>query len=122
VAKLKLAVLLSGSGTTLENLFEQRDLGKLDVDIVCVLGSRADAYGLERARKRNVPALVVERKKFKDPQSFSAAIFNAITPYRPDAIALAGFMCLLCIPPQYHGKVLNIHPSLLPDFGGKGFY
>jgi phosphoribosylglycinamide formyltransferase 1 len=122
MAKLKLAVLLTGSGTTLENLFQKRDEGKLDVDIAVVVSSRSDAYGLERARKRDVPALVIERKKFVMPEEFSAAIFNSIAPYKPDLICLAGFMSLLKIPPEYHHKVLNIHPALLPAFGGKGYY
>jgi phosphoribosylglycinamide formyltransferase-1 len=122
MAKLKLAVLLTGSGTTLENLFQKRDEGKLDVDIAVVVSSRVDAFGLERAKRRDVPALVVERKKFVMPEEFSAAIFNAIAPYKPDLICLAGFMSLLKIPPDYHHKVLNIHPALLPAFGGKGYY
>ena len=119
---LKIAVLLSGSGTTLENLFVKQDEGKLSVEIAAVLSSRRDAYGLERARKRSVPALVVERKKFKDADSFSAEIFKALAPYQPELIVLAGFMCMLRIPPQYEGKVINVHPALLPAFGGKGFY
>jgi phosphoribosylglycinamide formyltransferase 1 len=122
MAKLKLAVLLTGSGTTLENLFQKRSEGKLDVDIAVVVSSRPDAYGLERAKKHDVPALVVERKKFVMPEEFSAAIFNSIAPYKPDLICLAGFMSLLKIPPEFHHKVLNIHPALLPAFGGKGYY
>jgi phosphoribosylglycinamide formyltransferase 1 len=119
---LKIAVLLSGSGTTLENLFVKKDEGKLTVEIVAVLASRADARGLERAQNRGVPALLVERKKFKDPEAFSGEIFKALAPYHPDLIVLAGFMCMLRIPPPYEGKVINVHPALLPAFGGKGFY
>ena len=119
---MRVAVLLTGSGTTLENLFEKRTAGALDVEIVAVLSSRADAFGLERARKRGIPALVVERKKFVLPEDFSAAIFEALAPYKPDLICLAGFMSLLKIPDAYTHKVINIHPSLLPAFGGKGYY
>jgi phosphoribosylglycinamide formyltransferase 1 len=115
-------VLLSGSGTTLENLFVKKDEGALNAEIVAVLGTRADAFGLERARKRNVQALCVERKKFKTPEEFSASIFEKLAPYSPDLIVLAGFMCKLVIPPAYHLKVVNVHPALLPAFGGKGFY
>lgn len=122
MANLRVAVLLSGSGTTLENLFEKRDAGKLSVDIVVVVSSRADAYGLERARRRGVPALVVERRKHKETDEFSAAVFGAITPHKPDLVCLAGFMSRLRIPTGYEGRVVNVHPALLPAFGGKGFY
>jgi phosphoribosylglycinamide formyltransferase-1 len=89
---------------------------------VAVLGSRADAFGLERARKRGLPALCVPRKKYKTSEEFSAAIYTALEPYAPDLIVLAGFMCMLAIPEKFHMKVVNVHPALLPAFGGKGFY
>jgi formyltetrahydrofolate-dependent phosphoribosylglycinamide formyltransferase len=120
--ELRLAVLLSGSGTTLENLFVQREAGRLPAQIVCVLSSRAEAHGLERARRRGVPALVVARKGFKGAADFSAAVFAALAPYRPDLVCLAGFMCLLVVPPEYHGRLMNVHPALLPCFGGRGLY
>ena len=119
---IRVAVLLTGAGTTLENLFQKRDAGQLDVDIVAVISSRADAYGLERARKRNIPTHVVERKKFVLPEDFSAAIFETLTPYKVDLVVLAGFMSLLKIPDEYTHRVINIHPALLPAFGGKGYY
>lgn len=119
---IRVAVLLTGSGTTLENLFQKRDAGVLKIEIVAVISSRADAYGLERARKRNIPTHVVERKKFVLPEDFSASIFETLAPYKPDLIVLAGFMSLLKIPDAYTHRVLNIHPALLPAFGGKGYY
>lgn len=119
---IRLAVLLTGKGTTLENLFQKRDAAQLSADVVVVVSSRADAYGLERARKRNIPALTIERKKFVLPEDFSAAIFEQIEPYKPDLVVLAGFMSLLKIPNAYAHRVINIHPALLPSFGGKGFY
>src|SRR5882672_363956 len=121
MAKIRLAVLLSGSGTTLENLFEHCASGKLDAEIVAVLASRPDAFGLERARKRNVPALCVERKKYNTSQdkgacstAFSAEVFEMLAPYKPDLICLAGFMCLLPIPDEFQRRVMNVHPALLP--------
>jgi phosphoribosylglycinamide formyltransferase-1 len=122
VASLKIAVLLSGSGSTLENLFVRRDEGALKADITVVLSSRADAFGLERARKRGIPALCVERKKFKSCEEFSAAVYKALEPFAPDLIVLAGFMCMLAIPEKFQHKVINVHPALLPAFGGKGYY
>jgi len=119
---LRVAVLLSGSGTTLENLFVRREAGELPIEIVCVVSSRADAYGLERARKRNVPTALVQRKRHKDVAEFSRLVFEAIRPHRPDLICLAGFMSLLQIPKEYEGRIMNVHPALLPAFGGKGYY
>lgn len=119
---LRVAVLLSGSGTTLENLFVRREAGQLPIDIVCVVSSRADAFGIERAKKHGVPTALVERKKHKDVEAFSKLIFDAIRPYRPELVCLAGFMSLLRIPKEYEGRLMNIHPALLPAFGGKGCY
>lgn len=120
--RLRLAVLLSGNGTTLENLFAQREAGRLPADVVLVVGSRPDAFGLERARRRGVPTVVVERKKFVLPEEFSEELFALLEPHRPDLVCLAGFLSLLKIPPAYEHRVLNIHPALLPSFGGKGYY
>ncbi|MEI6232466.1 MAG: phosphoribosylglycinamide formyltransferase [Planctomycetota bacterium] len=122
MARLKLAVLFSGSGTTLENLFEKSASGAMDADVVVAVSSRADAFGLERARKRNVPAVTVARKDFKGTDAFSEAIYAAIAPYNVDLICHAGFMCMLRIPAAFEHRVVNVHPSLLPSFGGKGYY
>ncbi|GMV82002.1 MAG: phosphoribosylglycinamide formyltransferase [Planctomycetota bacterium] len=119
---LRIAVLLSGSGTTLENLLVLSAAKQLPAEIVFVLSSRGDAYGLERAKQRGIPTAVVERKRFVLPEEFSDALFDAVRPHRPDLICLAGFLSLLKIPEEYAGRVLNIHPALLPSFGGKGYY
>src|SRR5258708_37035213 len=109
--RIRLAVLLTGSGTTLENLFQKCDEGKLDADVAVVLSSRADAYGLERARLRKIPALVVERRKFVLPEEFSESVFSAIAPYKPDLIVLAGFMSLLKIPESFKNRLITVHPA-----------
>ncbi|HEY3322774.1 MAG TPA: phosphoribosylglycinamide formyltransferase [Planctomycetota bacterium] len=119
---LRLAVLLTGSGTTLENLFEKQQAGKLSADIVVVVSSRADAFGLERAKRRGVPTAVVERRTYKQVDAFSRNILEALAPYKPDLVVLAGFMSLLRVPPQYQHRIINVHPALLPAFGGKGYY
>lgn len=119
---LRVAVLLSGSGTTLENLFVRREAGELPIEIVCVVSSRAKAFGLERAARRGVPTALVERRKHRDVGEFSRLTFDAIRPYRPELVCLAGFMSLLQIPKEFEGRLMNIHPALLPAFGGKGFY
>ncbi len=90
--ELRIAVLLSGSGTTLENLFAHQEAGTLSGKIVFVVGSRPDAYGLERARKRGLPTAVIERKKYLMPEEFSEALFTALRAHQPDLICLAGFL------------------------------
>ena len=119
---IRVAFLLSGSGTTLENLFEHVERGDVPAKVVVVLSDRADAKGLDRARKRGVPALVVERKAYASQASFDAALDSALRPYAPDLVAMGGFLRLWHVPPDLRGRVLNVHPSLLPSFGGKGFY
>ena len=120
--RLKLAVLFSGNGSTLQNLMEKSASGAMNADVVVALSSRADAYGLERARARNIPTLTVARKGFKGVDAFSDAVYGALAPYEIDLICYAGFMCMLRIPAEFEQRVINVHPSLLPSFGGKGFY
>lgn len=118
----KLAVLLSGSGTTLQNLIDRINQGRLDAEISCVIGSRADAYGLERARSHGIPTAVFVRKHFPDTAAFSAAIWNEVRAHEVDLVVLAGFMCLLDIPKDFSNRIMNVHPALIPAFCGKGMY
>jgi len=120
--RLKLAVLLSGGGTTLENIFEHIDEGKLDAEVVIVGSSRKDAYGLERARRHGVSTFIVESRRYKETASFTKAIFGELGQYGYDLLILAGFMCLLELPPELEGRAMNIHPALIPAFCGKGYY
>jgi len=120
---LKLAVLLSGGGTTLENIFEHIDTGKLDAEVVVVGSSRGDAFGLVRAARRDVPTFIVPSRDFRgDTPGFGQALFAELEGYDFDLLILAGFMCLLRIPDGYDGRVMNIHPALIPAFCGKGYY
>ncbi|MFO0807466.1 MAG: phosphoribosylglycinamide formyltransferase [Gemmataceae bacterium] len=114
---IRLAVLLSGSGTTLQNLIDRR-VG----DIALVVSSKPNAYGVERARAMGLPAAIVERKHFADTAAFSNAIFDACRSARVELVCCAGFLQLLQVPDDFASRVLNIHPSLLPAFGGKGMY
>jgi phosphoribosylglycinamide formyltransferase-1 len=118
----RLAVLLSGSGSTLENLYEKRDAGQLPVEVCCVASSRADAFGLERAQRRGTPSRAIPRRAYASPSAFSDAVFEYLDDFQPDLVALAGFMSFLAIPPRYENKLVNVHPSLLPAFGGQGCY
>jgi len=119
---ITLAVLLSGSGSTLQNLIDRIADGSLDARIVCVIASRASAYGLERARKQGLHAVLVERKRYEDTPAFSYAVWDEIRAVHPDLVVMAGFMSLIEIPPDFENRVVNVHPGLIPAFCGKGMY
>ncbi len=120
--KVKIAVLLSGQGTTLQNLIDKIEEGKLDARIDVVIASRPDAYGLIRARNHGIAATCIYHKDYPDNKSFNDAIYREIAKYKIDLIVLAGFMHLLRIKKKFQNRVINIHPALLPSFGGKGMY
>ncbi len=119
---LNLAVLLSGSGRTLENLQQAINAGRLSARIVVVVSSKRQAYGLERARRHGLDAVAVPRRDYSTPQEFTAAINAVLASYAVDLVVLAGFLSLYEPPPALVGCVLNVHPALLPAFGGQGFY
>ncbi len=119
---LKIAVLLSGSGTTLQNLIDRAGAGELDAQFVCVISSRADAFGLERARTHQIPAIPIVRKDYDTLEAFNAAIWDTVRSHGAELVALAGFMSLLHIPDDYENRVVNVHPALIPAFCGKGMY
>lgn len=120
----RVAVLLSGSGRTLENLLAATAEGRLDVGIVAVVSSRRGVRGIEVARAAGLPATVVARGGYPDDASFSRAIYGWLAPHRPDLIVLAGFLRRLDVPPAWVGRILNIHPGLLSErvAAGHGFY
>jgi formyltetrahydrofolate-dependent phosphoribosylglycinamide formyltransferase len=119
---IRLAVFLSGGGTTLQNLLDRIAAGRLRAQIAVVVASKADAFGLTRARQAGVPAFVVERKACASREEFSAGIFDHCRRADVDLVCLAGFLQLLHIPEDYGNRVLNIHAALIPAFCGKGFY
>ena len=117
-----LGVLLSGSGTTLQNFLDRIADGRLDAEVCCVISTRPGVKGLDRAESAGIPAYVVSRKKHKDLGVFSSAVTEILAEHRPDLVTLAGFLSLWRIPAHYEGRVLNIHPALIPLFCGKGYY
>ncbi|MEA2711933.1 MAG: phosphoribosylglycinamide formyltransferase 1 [Phycisphaerales bacterium] len=120
---LNLAVLVSGSGTTLQNLIDQINARTLDARIGIVIGSRPELMGLKRAADAKLMNFVVDRRSFADTAAFSKAVFSLCDDAGVDLIVLAGWLCLLDVPEKYAGRVMNIHPALLPSpFGGKGMY
>jgi phosphoribosylglycinamide formyltransferase-1 len=119
---LRVAVLLSGSGRSLQNVLDRIADGRLPARIVLALSNRPDAFGLQRARDAGVPTAVVERRSFADRDEYSAAVFDHCRQAGADLVCMAGFLQLLRIPDDFAGRVMNIHPALLPSFGGKGMY
>jgi phosphoribosylglycinamide formyltransferase 1 len=119
---LNLAVLLSGSGRSLENLQRAIAEDRLSARIAVVISSKAEAYGLERARQYGLDAVAVPRQAYQTVEAFNAAINAVLAHYTIDLVVLAGFLSLYQPPAALTGKVMNIHPALLPAFGGKGLY
>ena len=119
MSRLPIVVLISGGGTNLQAIIDaaNRDL---PVEIKAVISNQADAYGLERAKQAGIPTAVLKHRDFPDRDSFDAALMKLIDSYRPGLVLLAGFMRILTpdFVRHYHGRMLNIHPSLLPDFQG----
>jgi formyltetrahydrofolate-dependent phosphoribosylglycinamide formyltransferase len=119
---IKLAVLVSGSGTTLQNLIDQIAAQRLDARIEIVIGSKPELIGLQRAAAAKLMNFVVERRNYDDVPAFSKQVFSLCDDAQVDLICLAGWLCLLDLPATYENRVMNIHPALLPSFGGKGMY
>lgn len=117
-----IAVLLSGSGRTLENFFAKIDAGELDLEVKAVVSSRGDVRGVEVAREHGVPCEVFRRKDFDSVAAHNEAINGWLAGFAPDLIVLAGYLCFYVAPAGFTGPIVNIHPALLPKYGGKGFY
>ncbi len=118
-SRLKLAILLSGTGRTLDNLVEKSKQGFLKADIVCVASNRSDCLGLQKAKKYGIPAKGFD---IKEHVELSKKINDFILKFDPDLIVLAGFLKIYHVPEGYKFRVINIHPSLIPLFSGKGYY
>ena len=122
--KARIAVLVSGGGTNLEALFNAQAAGALPHgEIVAVLSSNPDAFALERARRRGVPAVPLSRKALGQAK-FEAALTKKLTEYRADLLVLAGFLSILSedFVRRWPDRIVNVHPSLIPAFCGKGYY
>src|SRR5262245_44010933 len=119
-ATLPIAVLISGAGTTLRNLIEKIQSRALHANIKLVISSNPDSPGLQFADAAGIPTLVVEKRKSTDDVSFSDAIFGCCRSAGIKYVVMGGFLKHVLIPPDFENRVLNIHPALLPAFGGKG--
>lgn len=122
---LRLAVLVSGGGTNLQALLEQMDKGKLPgVSIEVVISSNENAYALKRASAYNIPWSVINKKDYDNIDQFNEAFYSLLKGYQVDLIVLAGFLLILPlnIIGHFRNRIINVHPSLIPAFCGKGFY
>lgn len=118
--RCKLVVLISGSGTNLQAVIDACIAGTIKGEVAAVISNRPDAYGLERAMRAGIPQHVVNHKDFPDRASFDQALMELIDSYSPSLLLLAGFMRILTddFTAQYPGRMINIHPSRLPDYRG----
>ena len=120
--RFRIAVLISGSGTTLRNLIEKIAAGALPVEIALVISSHPQAGGLQFAAAAGVPSAVIERSAFASQEQFSDAVFAACHEAAADLVVMGGFLKRLTIPADFANRVTNIHPALIPAFCGEGFY
>jgi phosphoribosylglycinamide formyltransferase-1 len=118
---IRLAVCVSGEGTTLQNLIDQIRLRRLKAELVQVVASRPRIGAIARAESAKIP-LALANYNARSRTEFSNSVFEPIRHSKADLVILAGFLALVKIPPDYKGRVLNVHPSLIPSFCGKGFY
>jgi phosphoribosylglycinamide formyltransferase-1 len=108
----RLAVLLSGGGTSLQNLLDRERAGTLAGTVTCVASDRDGVGGLQRAQSSAIPSTVIRRRDFSDRQAFSDSLIQWCEQHGADLICLAGFLQLLTVPPRWENRVINIHPSL----------
>lgn len=122
---LNIAVLVSGGGTNLQALIDAEKRGEIvNGKITCVISSKPGVYALERAEKNGIPTVVIARSDYKDIASYTAAVTKELRDRKADLVVYAGFMTILDsqIVKAFPGKMMNVHPALIPSFCGKGFY
>ena len=118
--RCKTAILISGSGTNLQAFIDAVERAELDLDLSVVFSNNPDAYGLERAEKAGIPTACIQHKDYPDRESFDQAVISELDRFEPDLLILAGFMRILSrdFVAHYRGRILNIHPALLPMYPG----
>jgi phosphoribosylglycinamide formyltransferase 1 len=122
IPPIRLACLISGGGRTLMNIADQIDAGNLNAKIDLVISSRGDVAGVAKSRTRGFNTLVVRRKDFPSDNDMHAATSKQLVERRIDLVCLCGYVRVLRVDEPFRGRVMNIHPALLPDFGGLGMY
>ncbi|MFU8891360.1 MAG: phosphoribosylglycinamide formyltransferase [Anaerosomatales bacterium] len=118
--RMRIGVLISGSGTNLQAIIDASVEGRLDAEVAVVISNKENAYGLERARKADVPAVWIDRTEYTTFRAYNEAIRDVLLEYEVDVVAMAGYMRLLSkeVLDTFPDRVVNIHPSLLPSFAG----
>jgi phosphoribosylglycinamide formyltransferase-1 len=121
---MRLCVLISGNGSNLQALIDARDQGQIELDIVTVISNRADARGLEKAGRAGIPTTILEHQGFADRNDFDHALTVLISAGKPDLVMLAGFMRIVGpgVLDHFQGRIINLHPSLLPLYRGTDTY
>jgi phosphoribosylglycinamide formyltransferase-1 len=122
--KMNLVVLASGGGTNLQAIIDNIEAGKLDAQIKAVISNNSKAGALERARNHNIPDVHLSHKQFSTPEEFDQKLLSVLKENETDLVILAGYMKMISptVIRKYKNKIINIHPALLPAFGGKGMY
>jgi formyltetrahydrofolate-dependent phosphoribosylglycinamide formyltransferase len=120
--KLRLGILISGGGRTMMNILEGIERGELNAQIAVVISSLANVTGVGKARNAGLPVRVIRKKDYADIDAFSRRIAEELDAAQVDLVVQGGWLCLWKIPPQYVNRVMNIHPALLPCFGGQGMW
>lgn len=118
--KSRIVILISGRGSNMRAICEACKMGRINGEVVKVISNRADAGGLDYVKNENIPYEVISNRDFKSREDFDAALVEAVEKASPDLICLAGFMRILTsvFVKPFEGKILNIHPSLLPKYKG----
>jgi len=119
---IRLGVLISGGGTTLQNFLDRIADGRLLAEVAVVIASREGCAGIERVKQAGIPCQVVTRRDFGSVEDFSDAVFEHCRSAQVDLVTLAGFLSLIRIPEDFAHRVINIHPALIPSFCGQGYY
>jgi phosphoribosylglycinamide formyltransferase-1 len=120
----QIGVLVSGGGTNLQALIDAVNNRDIPAEIGVVISNKPGVYALERARRNRIPRLVIDHRRYPSSREFSEAILKRLDEYHIDLLCLAGFLRIMdpCVTAAYPRRILNIHPALLPAFGGKGMY
>lgn len=121
MSRLRIAVLASGGGTTFENLVVRSCDGRLDAEVALLVVSRGDCGAVEKSHRLNVPCAVVKWRN-EPPGDFDRDVTAMVVAARADLVCMGGFLKLWTVPASYAGRVMNIHPALLPAFGGRGMH
>jgi phosphoribosylglycinamide formyltransferase 1 len=120
IKKIKIGVLISGSGSNLQAIIDNCEAGDISADVAVVISNKENAYGLKRAKNHNITGVYLNRKAFSDESAYNAAVLDVFKKHGVDLVVMAGYMRLLGkeVLDAYPNKVMNIHPALLPSFPG----